>query len=185
MEYFDTLSVYDRLSKSGLPDTTSRELSEILRETLKQQLSDMATKRDIEGLRRDIEELGLSTNKDIEGLGTATQRDIEGLRRDIEELGLSTNKDIEGLRTATQRDIEGLRRDIEELGLSTKKDIEGLRTATQRDIEGLGTATQQDIESLRKDIKADLAQMQVSLIKWNIGMCLTLIGAAIAIVKLF
>ncbi|MBF0552408.1 MAG: hypothetical protein HQK60_17995 [Deltaproteobacteria bacterium] len=98
MEYFDTLSVYDRLAKSGLPDTTSRELSEILRETLKQQLSEVATKRDIEGLTRDID---------------------------------------------------------------------GLKS-----------------ESLRKDIKADLAQMQVSLIKWNGGMYLNVINLRILSVSL-
>ncbi|MBF0508462.1 MAG: hypothetical protein HQK57_05995 [Deltaproteobacteria bacterium] len=98
MEFLDTLSVYDRLARSGLPDTASRELSEILRDALRQQLSEVATKRDVADVRRDVEDL--------------------------------------------------------------RKDVASCAT------------------------KTDLAQMQVSLIKWNVGICITLVGAAIAIVKL-
>ncbi|MBF0476972.1 MAG: hypothetical protein HQK59_14305 [Deltaproteobacteria bacterium] len=112
MEYFDTLSVYDRLAKAGLPDLASRELSEILRGHLQQQIESLATKRDIEELRlgtkQDIEELKTSIAGSIEVLRLTTQRDIAELKKDIEASRLATQRDIAESRVDTIKWVVGL-----------------------------------------------------------------------------
>ncbi len=79
---------------------------------------ELATKADIEGLRK-------ATQSDIEGLRKATQSDIEGLRK-------ATQSDIEGLRKATQSDIEGLRHWTAER-FAAERDWTAMRFAAERD----------------------------------------------------
>ncbi|MBF0526880.1 MAG: hypothetical protein HQK56_17485 [Deltaproteobacteria bacterium] len=82
MEYLDTLAVYDRLARAGLPDAASRELSEILRNHLQQQVEVLVVKKDVAEVKRDI----ASVNRSIEELRATTQRDIAGIQKNIAEL---------------------------------------------------------------------------------------------------
>ncbi|MBF0477063.1 MAG: DUF1640 domain-containing protein [Deltaproteobacteria bacterium] len=93
MEYFDTLSVYDRLSHTGLPDAASRVLSEIFKDNYQQWLEYLATKKDVADIKKDIAEikssidvLRLTTQRDIEQSRLATQRDIAEIQKNIAEL---------------------------------------------------------------------------------------------------
>jgi len=87
---------------------------------------EMATKDDIEGLKK-------ATKEEIENLRAATKAEIEGLKEDVEGLKVAMEglkKDIESLR----KDTESLREDVEGL----KKDMESLRKASKEDMEKLG-----------------------------------------------
>jgi hypothetical protein len=127
--------------------------------------ADVATKRDIEGLRdsikHDIEGLRDSAKRDIEGLRDSTKRDIEGLRdstkRDLEALRYSSKGDVEALRNhdiaevkndiiGVKQDIVGVKRDVadvkNEIGalravVATREDLAGLRANIERELRGL------------------------------------------------
>ncbi|MBF0526730.1 MAG: hypothetical protein HQK56_16720 [Deltaproteobacteria bacterium] len=101
MEYFDTLSVYDQLRGARFDEEACRVLSNIFRDTQKQQLELLATKRDVEEIKGSIEALRLTTQRDIEEFRQETKKDIEVLRaevkRDIEVSGSNTIKWVVGL----------------------------------------------------------------------------------------
>jgi archaellum component FlaC len=92
---------------------------------------EMATKEDIEGLKK-------ATKADIDGL----KAEIEGLKEDVENLKVA----VEGLR----KDVESLRRDVESLREATKEDIEGLK----KDVEALRKAAKEDMEKIAAELKS-------------------------------
>ena len=115
---FDTHTFVKCLTRAGMDE----QQAEALVEWQVQLINDsLATKQDIEEIKRDIEALRLATEQSIEKLRLATKRDIEEVKRDIE-----------ALRLATKRDIEEVKRDIEALRLETKKDIADLKTDMQK-----------------------------------------------------
>ncbi len=62
-------------------------------------LRDVATKQDIEELRKELKALSTATKQDIEELRTATKQDIEELRKEIEGL----RKDVNELKERVSR----------------------------------------------------------------------------------
>ena len=115
---FDTHTFVKCLTRAGMDE----QQAEALVEWQVQLINDsLATKQDIEEVKRDIEALRLATEQSIEKLRLATKRDIEEVKRDIE-----------ALRLATKQDIEEVKRDIEALRLETKKDIADLKTDMQK-----------------------------------------------------
>jgi polyhydroxyalkanoate synthesis regulator phasin len=70
-------------------------------------LRDVATKGDIEVLRRELK-------SDIEALRAATRSDIEALRKEMEALRMATKSDMEALRKEFKSDIESLRKEFKE-----------------------------------------------------------------------
>ncbi len=62
-------------------------------------LRDVATKQDIEELRKELKALSTATKQDIEELSTATKQDIEELRKEIEGL----RKDVNELKERVSR----------------------------------------------------------------------------------
>jgi len=96
-------------------------------------LRDVATKSDIEALRREFK-------SDMEALRVATKSDIEALRRELKS-------DIEALKATTKSDIEGLRRDVSELRERVSK-LEGAFTQL---VERIGDLDKR-IDSLDKRI---------------------------------
>ena len=111
---FDTHTFVKHLTRAGMDEQQAEALVEFQVQLINDSL---ATKQDIEEVKRDIEALRL-----------ATKRDIEEVKRDIEEV----KRDIEALRLATKQDIEEVKRDIEALRLETKKDIAALKTDMQK-----------------------------------------------------
>ena len=111
---FDTHTFVKCLTRAGMDE----QLAEALVECQVQLINDnLATKQDMEEVKRDIEALRL-----------ATKQDIEEVKRDIEALRLATEQDIEEVK----RDIQEIKRDIEALRLETKKDIAALKTDMQK-----------------------------------------------------
>jgi len=57
----DTLRLYERFSKTGIPDAAAKEIAEAIRETGDEITSQLATKADLQvmelALRRDIESM--------------------------------------------------------------------------------------------------------------------------------
>ncbi len=70
---FDTHSFVKRLTKAGMPEPQAEVLAEEQSRLLEYKL---ASKRDIEEVKRDIEQLRLASKKDIEELRAEIKRDI-------------------------------------------------------------------------------------------------------------
>ncbi len=91
---FNAFKYVEVLKDAGVPDKQAQAQVRILNEILE---SNLATKQDVEIIKRDIAEI----KRDIEGLRQATKQDIEELRQD-------TKRDIERLRQDTKRDLKEL-----------------------------------------------------------------------------
>ncbi|MBI5178154.1 MAG: hypothetical protein HZA04_02735 [Nitrospinae bacterium] len=53
----DTLKIYERLKSHAMPDAAARELAEVLKENIEETHADLATKKDIETLRKEMAEM--------------------------------------------------------------------------------------------------------------------------------
>ena len=111
---FDTHTFVKHLTRAGMDEQQAEALVEFQVQLINDSL---ATKQDIEALRlatkQDIEEV----KRDIEALRLATKRDIEEVKRDIEALRLTTEQSIEALRLETKKDIAALKTDMQKMEL--------------------------------------------------------------------
>ena len=111
----------------------------------------------------------------------ATKHDIETLRQ-------GTKYGIETLRQGTKHDIETLRQEtnagIETLRQETKYGIETLRQETSAGIETLRQETNAGIETLRQETAARIEAAKVGLIKWILGLGISIASLAVAAEKL-
>ena len=79
---FDTHKYVKRLTAVGMPEKQAEVIAYEQRSLIEDQL---ATKRDIAEVKRDIEELRAATKHDIEELRADVKRDISEVKRDIKE----------------------------------------------------------------------------------------------------
>ena len=100
---FDTHTFVKHLTRAGMDEQQAEALVEFQVQLINDSL---ATKQDIEEVKRDIEALRL-----------ATKRDIEEVKRDIEALRLTTEQSIEALRLETKKDIAALKTDMQKMEL--------------------------------------------------------------------
>ena len=90
---FDTHTFVKHLTRAGMDEQQAEALVEFQVQLINDSL---ATKQDIEEVKRDIEALRLTTEQSIEALRLATEQSIEALR-------LETKKDIAALKTDMQK----------------------------------------------------------------------------------
>ena len=95
MTAFDTLTYAKKLRESGFTERQAEAQAEALRAVVE---ANLATKSDIELVRREIEQLRSETR----GLEVSLRREIELLRAELK-------KDIESLRAELKGDIELVR----------------------------------------------------------------------------
>ena len=104
---FDTHTFVKHLTRAGMDEQQAEALVEFQVQLINDSL---ATKQDIEALR-------LATKQDIEEV----KRDIEALRlateQSIEKLRLTTEQSIEALRLETKKDIAALKTDMQKMEL--------------------------------------------------------------------
>ncbi|MDP3260268.1 MAG: hypothetical protein Q8M34_06760 [Thermodesulfovibrionales bacterium] len=72
----DTLKIYERLKSADLNDKAAKEIAEVFKETIDEQL---ATKRDIEILRTDLEKLRIELTMEIQKSKTETIKWVAGM----------------------------------------------------------------------------------------------------------
>ncbi len=108
-EMIDTLKYSKKLEESGVPPEQAEAHVYLLADLLE---SNLAKRRDVQGV-----------DKNIEFLRAETKRDIQGVERNIEVLRAETKKDIQGvernievLRAETKRDIQDVKKEIEIMG---------------------------------------------------------------------
>ncbi|MBI4081904.1 MAG: hypothetical protein HY423_04765 [Candidatus Lambdaproteobacteria bacterium] len=109
---FDTLTYARKLREAGFTERQAEAQAEALRSVVEENL---ATKRDIELVRRDVKELEVRLVQQIEPVRrdakeseTRLVREIEFVRRDMKELETRLLQQIELVR----RDMALMRRDI-------------------------------------------------------------------------
>ncbi|MDL1963904.1 MAG: CCDC90 family protein [Deltaproteobacteria bacterium] len=101
----DTLNIYRRLKSTGFTEESAREITEIFRETVEENL---ASKNDLKitesNLTKHIESIRSELKKDIEQLRSELKKDIESVRselkKDIAESKADTIKWVAGMLVA-------------------------------------------------------------------------------------
>lgn len=108
------------------------------------------------------------------------------LSKVFESNDLATKFDITELRSDVKFDITGIKADIAELRSDVKTDFTELKAAVKSDITELKAAVKSDITGIKSDItelkaavKTQMAEMELRIIKWQIGG----IGLVIAAIK--
>ena len=116
---FDSHAFVKELTEAGMPE---RQAEVLAGGQLRLIEADLATKADIELIRRDIE----SIRHDIKALEGATKKEIELIRRDMKALETSTKADIKALEATTKKEIELIRRDMKVMDSSIRSDMKAL-----------------------------------------------------------
>jgi uncharacterized protein YwgA len=104
---FDTHVAVKKLQEAGFTEQQAEAQTALLMDVI---AGEVATKRDIEAVKLDIENVRAELKRDIE----AVRRDIEAVKLDIENVRAELKRDIETLRTELKHDIVELRRDMKE-----------------------------------------------------------------------
>jgi hypothetical protein len=120
---FDTLKFAKRLKEAGFTEPQAEALAAAEAEFIEDNL---ATKRDIIELRRDLKELEV-----------ALKQDIAELKRDMKELEVALKRDIKELEVALRTEIKQLDVKIEQIRVGLKHDIEELRVELKRDMKDI------------------------------------------------
>jgi Skp family chaperone for outer membrane proteins len=102
---------------------------------------EMATKDDIEGLKK-------ATKEEIENLRAATKAEIEGLKEDVENLKVA---------------MEGLKKDMESLRKASKEDTEKLAAELKSYVDARISEVNMRIDDLYGVMKASLVAIVVTL----------------------
>ena len=82
---FDTLTYAKKLREAGVPEKQAEVQAETLSEIIE---SNLATKTDVENIRRDMKELETSLKRDMKAIEAALKVDIDLIRRDMKEMEL-------------------------------------------------------------------------------------------------
>jgi chromosome segregation ATPase len=129
-------------------------------------LRDVATKGDIEVLRREFK-------IDIEALKAATKSDVEALRKELKS-------DLEALKATTKSDMEALRKELGALRMATKSDIEALRKEFKEEIgrlEGRINGLDQRVARL----EGSISLFTKLFIAFNLPLLVSVIAALVAL----
>jgi hypothetical protein len=122
MAVFDTLAYARRLRQAGFSEeqaeVQAEALAAVVNDTLatKQDLRDLATKQDlrelqheVDGLRREIAELGRTTKQDLGELARTTQQDLGEFARttqqNLGELARTTQQNLGELARTNKQDL--------------------------------------------------------------------------------
>ena len=95
----------------------------------------LATKKDIELVRKETENLRVELKKDIELVRVELKKDIEQVRLEFKKDIELVRKETENLRVELKKDIELVRKETENLRVELKKDIELVRVELKKDME--------------------------------------------------
>jgi chromosome segregation ATPase len=99
---FDTLAYTRRLRDAGIPS----EQAEAHAEALKAALADeVATKHDVDGVRRDIKDLETALGHDLQNTEAALRTDIAALRHDLEATEATLRHDLQGTEAVLRAEI--------------------------------------------------------------------------------
>ncbi len=109
---FDTHAAVKKLREAGFTEQQAEAQTTLLVEVIS---GELATQRDIETLRLDIE-----------NVRAELKRDIETLRLDIENVRAELKRDLENVRAELKHDIETLRLEIENVRAELKRDLKEL-----------------------------------------------------------
>ena len=128
---FDTLYYAKKLREAGFTEQQAEAQAEALRAVVDENL---ATKYDIELVRRDVKELEVALRNDLKGSEVA-------LRSDLKEMEVALRNDLKGSEVA-------LRSNIKELEVALRHEIELVR---------------QEIELVRREIKQAEGRITIRL----------------------
>ena len=119
----DTLNIYSRLKATGLPEESAKEIAEVFRETIEENLAN----------KNDLKTTESNLTKYIESVRNELKKDIEMLRNDLKTTESNLTKYIESVRAELKKDIEllrsELRREIAESKAGTIRWVAGMLVA--------------------------------------------------------
>ncbi len=102
---FDTLAYANKLKAAGVPDKQAEVQAEALAQIVE---NNLATKQDIEELRRDMKEIEANLRRDIEALHVEMKASEANLRRDIEALRAELKRDTAEIKAEIIKWVVGL-----------------------------------------------------------------------------
>ena len=102
---FDTLYYAKKLREAGFTEQQAEAQAEALRAVVDENL---ATKYDIELVRRDVKELEVALRNDLKGSEVA-------LRSDLKEMEVALRNDLKEMEVGLRHEIELLRREVAEV----------------------------------------------------------------------
>ena len=100
---FDTLAYAKKLQAVGFTEAQAEVQAETLVELMEERL---ATKLDIEVVRRDMKEMETGLKRDMKEMETGLKRDIEVVRRDMKEMETGLKRDMKEMETGLKRDMK-------------------------------------------------------------------------------
>ncbi|MFT4466216.1 MAG: coiled-coil domain-containing protein [Sodalis sp. (in: enterobacteria)] len=153
---FDTQEFVETLEHAGLPKDQAKAISLVVRKS--HEVADLATKADINDVKRDIDDV----RKDFSAEITGVKRDLEDVHKDLSAEIANVRKEIEFRFEKTDAQIADVRKDLSAQIADARKE-----TATQ-------------IALLRKDVESISTWLLIKMA----AMMTALLGIAVTLVKI-
>jgi len=163
---FNMLDAVDNLKDSGVEEDHAKAIVQMQYSFIN---SYVATKRDLEIVRHDIEELKAATKRDIEELRKEAKHDSDLIRVDMEKFKVEAKNDLDIAKLELKQDIKGIDLKIENIRAELKKDIENVQAGLKKDMRTMETGLEAYIGNQN----------------WKmLGLTATLLALFVAILKL-
>ena len=114
---FSPFDVLEKLKDTGFEQEQAEFLARFLSDV---EFRNMATKKDVAEIKRDIKELDTGLKRDIKELDAGLKRDIKELDIKIETIRSELKRDIKELDTGLRRDIKEFELKIDNFGKDIK-----------------------------------------------------------------
>ncbi|MFT4466165.1 MAG: DUF1640 domain-containing protein [Sodalis sp. (in: enterobacteria)] len=160
---FDTQEFVETLENAGLPKDQAKAISLVVRKS--HEVADLATKADINDVKRDIADVRKDFSAEIVGV----KRNLEDVRKDLTIQITDVRKDMDARFEKTDAHIADVRKDMQARFEKTDAQIADARKET---------ATQ--IALLRKDVESISTWLLIKMA----AMMTALLGVAVTLVKI-
>ncbi len=129
----DSLAIFNRLKKAGMPDEHAQIQTEVFRE---QAAFCVAEIRQAIEKYDEVRRQDLATRGDVQDVRLEVEKVRAALKTDIEDVRL----EVEKVRAELKTDIEGVRLEVEKVRAELKTDIEKVKSDLLKWMLGLGVA---------------------------------------------
>ena len=129
--------------------------------------------------RRQAEGIAM-TMRDAVTFGAATKADIGDVKAELKEDIADVRREVGDVKTELKEDIADVRREVGDVKTELKEDIADVR----REVGDVKTELKEDIAGLRTELKADMANLEIRLMKVILAVAGGQAALIVALLKL-
>ncbi|WP_440866510.1 hypothetical protein [Symbiopectobacterium purcellii] len=180
---FDTLQASEELQTAGLTSEQAKAISLVVLKS--HEVADVATKRDLEDVRKDLKAVIQNHDAQLPICFEKTESKIMDVRKDFTIQITDVRKEMQARFEKTDAQIADVRKDLSAEIADVRKDIDARFEKNEAQIQARFEKTEAQISLVRKDLQLEMAgiRSEQRLIRWMLSA--GILGILSLVVKAF